>query len=176
MLIGIPRGTKPRGGHSLKIFLTHPIGHSLLLRTGKVPMMELAVRNCTDLPCIALHCTALHFSALHCPALPCTAQHCTASTSGTVKRLASRSSLQRTVNNQILSPRDLHAFAEKNIPGIKMMWCGTDEITTVSDNTLNERYKMAKTIKVRGGNYRKLLFRVGLYCSTIIQTLSFHYL
>ena len=41
---------------------------------------------------------------------------------GTVKRLATRASLQRTSDNFILSPEDLYKFSSENIKGIKIFY------------------------------------------------------
>jgi hypothetical protein len=64
-----------------------------------------------------------------------------------VKRLAARSSLQRTVDNQILTPKDLYDFAKENVKGIQVMWVSSDEIEEVTAAKLEERYKLAKTIE-----------------------------
>ena len=42
---------------------------------------------------------------------------------GTVKRLAAKANLQRTYNQQIMTPRQLFEFCEQTIEGIHFSYC-----------------------------------------------------
>ena len=64
---------------------------------------------------------------------------------GTVKRLATRASLQRPVNNQILTAKEMFQFCEKEIHGIKFMYLTAAEVADVRQK-LAERFLIAKTI------------------------------
>lgn len=46
---------------------------------------------------------------------------------GTVKRLATKTSLQRPYENHIITLRQLYDFANKDIPGISFMYCTNEE-------------------------------------------------
>lgn len=58
---------------------------------------------------------------------------------GTIKRLATRASLQRTVEGQILNAHDLFEFASKNIKGIQMFFTPSSEVAA-NEDFLEKRY------------------------------------
>ena len=65
---------------------------------------------------------------------------------GTVKRLARRASLQRPIDNQILTPSDLFSWASESIEGIKFFYVNQSEIDVNSENLLS-RFEKVVTIK-----------------------------
>ena len=40
----------------------------------------------------------------------------------------------------------VYEFADKNIKGIKMLWCGENEVDSLAEAKLTERYSTSKTI------------------------------
>lgn len=64
---------------------------------------------------------------------------------GTIKRLATRASLQRTVDRQILNSKDLFKFASENIKGIDVIYTSVVEIEH-NEEFLAGRYANATTI------------------------------
>lgn len=66
---------------------------------------------------------------------------------GTVKRLVARASLQATTTGQILTPKDLHAWASEHILGITFFYVGSEEIKQHElIYALEDRYMAVKTI------------------------------
>ena len=51
-----------------------------------------------------------------------------------VKRLAAHASLQRPINNQILTPLNLYDFCEESVLGITFIYVASDEVDSVKDN------------------------------------------
>lgn len=64
---------------------------------------------------------------------------------GTVKRSAARASLQRPVENQILTPLDLFHYCRDSITSIKSFFVSAAEVEFVTKN-LAKRFSLAKTI------------------------------
>ena len=64
---------------------------------------------------------------------------------GTVKRLASRASLQRPYDQQIITPRQLFEWASNNIQGIVFQYCSCVEYEEVKD-LLEARFQTSRTI------------------------------
>ena len=64
---------------------------------------------------------------------------------GTVKREATRESLRRPYDSQIISPKDIFAFAENGLNEMKFGY-GTQEAYDEEERNLEERLKTAKTI------------------------------
>ena len=50
---------------------------------------------------------------------------------GTIKRLATHTSLQHPFSNQILTPKQLFDFAEANVDGITSFFMSSEEIVTI---------------------------------------------
>ncbi len=64
---------------------------------------------------------------------------------GTVKRSASRASLQATTSSHILTPRDLFQYAENKIKNIQFFWIGREEVTE-NAKLLQDRFEKSSTI------------------------------
>ena len=64
---------------------------------------------------------------------------------GTVKRLASRSSLQRPYNEQIMTPRQLLDWASKSITAVYFEYCSNEEYEK-EEQKLQQRFQKARTI------------------------------
>ncbi|KAG1653475.1 hypothetical protein GQR58_025548 [Nymphon striatum] len=65
----------------------------------------------------------------------------------TIKREAANASLRATVNNQILTPKDLYNWAITNIKGVKSIYINSEEIIAhVNLFQLETGYSMAKTV------------------------------
>jgi hypothetical protein len=64
---------------------------------------------------------------------------------GTVKRLAARASLQRPVNNQILTPRQLFEFAQSEITSIDFYYATAAEYEEEA-TLLRSRFELSRTI------------------------------
>ena len=64
---------------------------------------------------------------------------------GTIKRLAARASLQRPIDNQILSAIEMFKFCEKEIDGITCIYIKSETEMEVRQN-MQKQYKSAKTI------------------------------
>ena len=64
---------------------------------------------------------------------------------GTVKRLASRASLQRPYDQQIMTPHQLFEWASNNIQGIVFQYCSCSEYEEVK-NQLEARFQASRTI------------------------------
>ena len=65
---------------------------------------------------------------------------------GTVKRLATRASLQSPLDNQILTPYQLFEFASQNISGITS-FCVNSETVKKTETILEPRFAKAERIK-----------------------------
>lgn len=74
---------------------------------------------------------------------------------GTIKRLATRASLQRTVEGQILNAQDLFEFASKNIKGIQVFFTPSAEIGA-NEEFLKGRYANSLSI---GGTRENHFFK-----------------
>lgn len=64
---------------------------------------------------------------------------------GTVKRLAARASLQRTYEDQIMTPYQLFNWASRNISVVTFEYCSNDEYLAEERN-LADRFEKCKTI------------------------------
>jgi len=64
---------------------------------------------------------------------------------GTVKRLAARASLQRPLNNQILTPNDLYTWCVQNIKNINFIFVDISEFLEAS-NEQEKRFSFAKPV------------------------------
>lgn len=64
---------------------------------------------------------------------------------GTVKRLAARASLQRPLNNQIMTPQQLFEFAKSSIASISFYYATVEEYEIEACN-LKTRFDLARTI------------------------------
>ena len=64
---------------------------------------------------------------------------------GTVKRLAAKASLQRNLQNQILTLKAMFDFCVNNIEGINFIYISTDELSETRI-FLNDRFVNASTI------------------------------
>lgn len=64
---------------------------------------------------------------------------------GTVKRLATRASLQATVSDHILTAEDLFNFAFKNITGIRFIYVSSDQIDR-DEQKIKDRLDEARTV------------------------------
>jgi hypothetical protein len=62
---------------------------------------------------------------------------------GTVKRLAARASLQRPYGQQIMTPRDLFAWAKESIPSVAFAY------TTIADHDAEESYLKDRFLNAR---------------------------
>jgi len=65
---------------------------------------------------------------------------------GTVKRLATKASLQRPYNEQILTPKQLFEFAVDNIPAIDFEYCTVDDYDEAEKKLLS-RFNESKAIE-----------------------------
>lgn len=65
---------------------------------------------------------------------------------GTVKRLATKASLQRPYDQQIMTPYQLFEFANVHIPGIEFKYCTTEEYNE-NEKILTKRFEKTKTVK-----------------------------
>ena len=64
---------------------------------------------------------------------------------GSVKRFATKASLQRPYDNQIQTPLDLFRWADDNLPSIKVIFVGKDEIAE-EEEKLRSRFADALTV------------------------------
>jgi hypothetical protein len=64
---------------------------------------------------------------------------------GTAKRLAARASLQRPIENQILTPNDLFKFGNENLSGIKFLFVSKDDVEAARA-IQEERFKNGQTV------------------------------
>lgn len=64
---------------------------------------------------------------------------------GTAKRLAARASLQRPIENQILTPCNLFEFCDEHLTGIKFFFVSNDEVEA-SRKGQEERFKHGHTV------------------------------
>ena len=64
---------------------------------------------------------------------------------GTLKRLASRASLQRTTQDQIQTPLQLSEWAKSNLPGITTVFCSKQDIAK-HEEKLKDRFDSSITI------------------------------
>lgn len=64
---------------------------------------------------------------------------------GTIKRMATKASLQRPYKDTILNALDLYNFAKESVKGIQSFFVPKHEIE-ISNHQLADRYKMADTI------------------------------
>ena len=64
---------------------------------------------------------------------------------GTIKRLAARASLQRSVDNQILTPRKLFEWADATVKGIHCLYVSQEEISGHAE-LQTARFMNAKTV------------------------------
>ena len=64
---------------------------------------------------------------------------------GTLKRLATKASLQRTLDNQIQTPYQLYEWAEENLQGIITVFCSKQEIAD-HETKLKTRLEHAVTV------------------------------
>jgi hypothetical protein len=65
---------------------------------------------------------------------------------GTVKRLVTKSSLQRTGEKHILTPTEMFEYCKDNIKGVTFIFVSSSFINS-EETALNERYKHAKVIQ-----------------------------
>lgn len=71
---------------------------------------------------------------------------------GTIKRMATKASLQRPYTDAILNALDLYNFAKKSVNGIESFFVTKSEIE-VAERQLADRYGMANTIKGTRSNH-----------------------
>ena len=71
---------------------------------------------------------------------------------GTVKRKIAQTSLQRPVNNQILSFEAVETFCESSISGIKFFTIKKDDMTEIRER-LEKRYKIESTVSGTGNSH-----------------------
>ena len=64
---------------------------------------------------------------------------------GTVKRLAARASLQRPVDDQIMTPFQLYKWASENIPAVTFHYCTTTEYD-IEKSFLEKRFENSQTL------------------------------
>ena len=64
---------------------------------------------------------------------------------GTVKRLAARASLQKTLTGQILTPTDLFSWAKTNTAGVSFFYVAKEDILALTP-MLEERFQSAKAL------------------------------
>ena len=64
---------------------------------------------------------------------------------GTVKRLATKASLQRPYEDQIMTPLQLHQWASKSIPGVIFEYCTLEEYES-EKTKLEKRFDNSRTI------------------------------
>ena len=64
---------------------------------------------------------------------------------GTVKRLATKASLQRPYEDQIMTPLQLYQWASKNIPGVNFEYCTLEEYER-EKSLLEKRFDNSRTI------------------------------
>ena len=64
---------------------------------------------------------------------------------GTVKRLTTKASLQRPIDNQILNAADMHNFCNDNIKGISFCFVNGDTMNSIRAS-LVERFQAVKTV------------------------------
>ena len=64
---------------------------------------------------------------------------------GTVKRLAARASLQKSYNDQIMTPRQLYDWATVNIPTIHFNYCSSDGYEAEKQD-LEQQFLRSRTI------------------------------
>ena len=86
----------------------------------------------------SMHCIWNFFAASHC-------RSPYDGLGGTVKRLAANASLQRPLDNQILTAKALYQFCERNTQSIKFMPLKKAELSEVRKK-LSERFVLGKTI------------------------------
>ena len=72
---------------------------------------------------------------------------------GTIKRLAARASLQRTLSNQILTPKQLFAFAQSEVKGVTTFFVDTECVTNTSQY-LHPRFSNANRFKGTGRSHQ----------------------
>nr|XP_047122569.1 uncharacterized protein LOC124806053 [Hydra vulgaris] len=64
---------------------------------------------------------------------------------GTVKRLATLASLQRNIDNHVLSPQAMYKYCNENIEGINFIYISSEDLT-LARTALKERLDTANTI------------------------------
>lgn len=64
---------------------------------------------------------------------------------GTLKRLASKASLQRPLDNQILTPKDLYDWASQSMKTVNVLWV-PDSAVTAERQSLSSCYETARSI------------------------------
>ena len=72
---------------------------------------------------------------------------------GTVKRLAARASLQRPIDNQILTPLNLYDFCKESITGISFIYVDSDEVDNIKDNQ-EKRFSTGNTVAGTRDNHK----------------------
>jgi hypothetical protein len=87
---------------------------------------------------------------------------------GTMKRLASKASLQRPYNNQILTPQEFFKFCEENIENIKFKFA-TNSDYSHDERLLHARHMSAITI---AGTHKRHHFQPITNCSLIVKQFS----
>ena len=90
---------------------------------------------------------------------------------GTIKRSAARASLQRPVENQILTPRDLFQFCHDSITSIKSFFVSSAEVELVT-NELAQRFAHAQTIIGTQKLHQFIPLTEGFMAVSEISTLS----
>lgn len=66
---------------------------------------------------------------------------------GTTKRAVTKASLQRTYENQILTPQEMFKFCNEQLKGITYVFVKSEDIQELYANVLEERFNTCKKIK-----------------------------
>ena len=64
-----------------------------------------------------------------------------------LKRTTAKEALTRTINNQIIKPREVFDFCNERVKGIVCLWVPDSEIEDLWNEKLCERYADTKTIQ-----------------------------
>ena len=72
---------------------------------------------------------------------------------GTVKHLAACASLQRPIDNQILTPLNLYDFCKESITGISFIYVDSDEVDNIKDNQ-EKRFSTGNTVAGTRDNHK----------------------
>ena len=102
-------------------------------------------KNCKNMLNLCFHCEDFGFTAKwNFFATSHGKQPCDG-IGGTVKRLATLASLQRDMDNHILSPQTMYKYCNENIEGINFIYISSEDLTLVR-TPLKERLDTANTI------------------------------
>ncbi len=66
---------------------------------------------------------------------------------GSIKRIVTKASLQKTIKNHILTPEDMFIFCKENIKNIIFFYVSKEQIEDIGTRILNHRFENLKPVK-----------------------------